>query len=201
MTTRKVGIQGWVLLDQPRPALRVPEMIGLPWGLWSQLGLPPSWRCFPQQGKCRCWHTTYPSSWRTWVKPRGRPSDHPKVRDVRAMRSSSVNKGECNDTGPGTYKEEMPRRCDDCCPRCCSSCCPSKSNTPSALRTVACRGLTHGKAPRAGTSGELESSAKTQGREEAGQLSPPPCPHSCWGFSPCWLPVARVFCCYKHDQN
>lgn len=36
----------------------------------------------------------------------------------------------CNDTGPGTYKEEMPWRCDDCCPRCYRSCCPSKSNTP-----------------------------------------------------------------------
>lgn len=105
----------------------------------------------------------------------------------------------CNDTRPGTFKEEVPR--DGCCPRCYRSCCPSNSNMPSALRTVACRGLTHGSAPRAGTSGELESNAKTQGREEADQLSPPPHPHSCWGFPPCWLPMARVFYCYKHDQN
>lgn len=97
----------------------------------------------------------------------------------------------CNDTRPGTFKEEVPR----------DGCCPSNSNTPSALRTVACRGLTHGSAPRAGTSGELEFSAKTQEREEAGQLSPPPHPHSCWGFSPCWLPMAWIFYCYKLDQN
>lgn len=56
---------------------------------------------------------------------------------------------------------------------------PANQTRPSALRTVACRGLTHGKAPQSGDPWRLESSAKTQGREEAGQLSPPPCPHSC----------------------
>ena len=31
---------------------------------------------------------------------------------------------------------------------------PANQTRPSALRTVACRGLTHGKAPRAGTPGD-----------------------------------------------
>lgn len=106
----------------------------------------------------------------------------------------------CSDTGPGTHKE-MPRWCDDCCPRCYRSCCPSKSNTPICTQNHCLYRVNPWQGSKSSDLWRLESNAKTQGREEAGQLSPLPCPHSCWGFSPCWLPMARVFCCYKHDQS
>lgn len=140
-------------LDQPHPALRVPEMIGLPWRTLESTRVTSKLKVFSRQGKCQCWDTPISIFLRTSVRPRGRSSDHPKAGDMRAVRSSSVNRRwrrpRCNDTRPGTFKEEVPR--DGCRPRCYRSCCPSNSNMPSALRTVACRGLTHGSAPRAGT--------------------------------------------------
>lgn len=73
----------------------------------------------------------------------------------------------------------------------------------SALRTVACRGLTHGSAAQNGDLWRTGVQLETQG-EGGSRPAVSPLPiliHARGGFLLAGFPMARVFYCYKHDQN